>query len=369
MSINIEQSKIDRQNVLNNNLAIQSIQEQISMKGFVFEDEIKFTREQIRVFFEIDDKTIERYLKENEEELKSNGYFVYKGKKLKEIKDNFGTDINVGSKVTQLGIFNFRAFLDLGMLLKESDKASLLRSIILDVFINTLNQKLGKTLDERKFVNQKDPYFLDDRFLGKGYRKELTDAIQMCVAIFKHDGGKYAYTTNQMYEYIFLEKAKEYRDILELAKKDQTRDTMYSDVLNTISVIEIAIADRISKKFNSKGNQWLSSNELEQVMVDCFNEPSYKPMILRTRRVMASRDHIFRGIDHKFLSTYIAPLDVEDYNRFLHDISVKEIREQKKDELKKLTKSIDLDSKPWTDEKNNELESDKNRFERVIEKL
>jgi hypothetical protein len=59
-------------------------------------------------------------------------------------------------------------------------------------------------------------------------------------------------------------------------------------------------------------------------------------MILRTRRVMASRDHIFRGIDHKFLSTYIAPLDVEDYNRFLHEVSIKQLAYEKEQELKKL---------------------------------
>ena len=335
--IDIENSAVERQNVLNNPLLLTGIEKELELKGVFFEGEFKWTRTQLVGFFEIDDFTITRYLNEYELELKNNGYEVIKGKKLKDFKEIVKeTHINVGLSANSLGLFNLRAFLNLGMLLKESKKASKLRSVILDVFIATLNERLGATVQDRKFVNQKDPYFLDDRFLGKGYRKELTDSIKMCVADFKYDGGKYAYTTNQMYEYIFLEKAKEYRDILELAKKDQTRDTMYSDVLNTISVIEIAIADRISKKFNSKGNQWLSRGELEQVMVNCFNEPSYKPMILRTRRVMASRDHIFRGIDHKFLSTYIAPLDVEDYNRFLHEVSIKQLAYEKEQELKKL---------------------------------
>ena len=42
-----------------------------------------------------------------------------------------------GSKAPQLGVFNFRAFLNLGMLLTESEKAKALRSVVLDIVIDT----------------------------------------------------------------------------------------------------------------------------------------------------------------------------------------------------------------------------------------
>jgi len=47
----------------------------------------------------------------------------------------------VNIKVPQLGIFDFRAFLNLGMLITESERARLLRQMILDIVIDTINQR------------------------------------------------------------------------------------------------------------------------------------------------------------------------------------------------------------------------------------
>lgn len=48
-----------------------------------------------------------------------------------------------GSKTTQLGLFDFRSFLNLGMLLTTSDKAKYVRARILDIVIATINEKTG----------------------------------------------------------------------------------------------------------------------------------------------------------------------------------------------------------------------------------
>lgn len=57
------------------------------------------TKEMVASFFEVDIRTIERYIASFSDELKSNGYEVWKGKKLKEFLDayskHFGTDINI----------------------------------------------------------------------------------------------------------------------------------------------------------------------------------------------------------------------------------------------------------------------------------
>lgn len=50
-------------------------------------------------------------------------------------------------KTTQLGLFNFRAFLNIGMLLTESDKAKQVRSIMLDLVISTINEKQAVALN------------------------------------------------------------------------------------------------------------------------------------------------------------------------------------------------------------------------------
>ena len=55
-------SKIDRQNILNNSFAMYEIEKACDLKGILFEDKIVFTKEQISSFYEIDIRTVERYL-------------------------------------------------------------------------------------------------------------------------------------------------------------------------------------------------------------------------------------------------------------------------------------------------------------------
>ena len=76
---------------------------------------------------------IKRYLQEHGDELRANGYFLSQGNSLKELKLYFVGDINVPKFTRQLGLFSFRAFLNIGMLLTESEKAKLLRTRILDI--------------------------------------------------------------------------------------------------------------------------------------------------------------------------------------------------------------------------------------------
>ena len=91
-------------------------------------------------FYEVDVRTIERYLETNKEELERNGYFLCGGKRLKEFKLQFAPDITVGHKTVSLSLFDFRAFLNIGMLLAESEKAKRIRSLILDIVKSTINE-------------------------------------------------------------------------------------------------------------------------------------------------------------------------------------------------------------------------------------
>ena len=67
-------------------------------------------------FYEVDSRTIDNYLSLHEDELKHNGYFLCKGNLLKDFKLQFGHENNFVTKITQLGLFDFRAFLNIGML-------------------------------------------------------------------------------------------------------------------------------------------------------------------------------------------------------------------------------------------------------------
>ena len=74
-------------------------------------------KEQVASFFEVTPRTVDNHIEKYGDELRRNGYEVLRGKRLKELKkaisDAGGNEINFVTKTTVLGIFDFRAFLNL----------------------------------------------------------------------------------------------------------------------------------------------------------------------------------------------------------------------------------------------------------------
>ena len=69
-------SNIERQNVLNNRFAINKIQEQLDdFPGMLFEGEYRFTKKMVADFYEVEERTIERYLEKHSDELSAMGMF------------------------------------------------------------------------------------------------------------------------------------------------------------------------------------------------------------------------------------------------------------------------------------------------------
>lgn len=307
-------SALDRQNILNNKKALENIQIYIGITGMLFENEYRFTRQQVAEFYGIDNSTIDRYLSQNENELKHNGYVNLKGKALKEFKAEFGWMLHEGAKAPQLGVFNFRSFLNLGMLLTESEKAKALRSKILDIVIDTLNEKLGGST---KFINQREEDFLIAMAREPIYRKEFTDALNKYL-----DMGNYKYSvyTDAIYKAIFLEKSSDYKIILKLEEKENARDTMYSEVLRLIASFEVGIADVMKNKFDELGRK-LQPSELNTLIEEFSLQRMWIPQIEDARSKMASRDYGLRNIIHERLKPYINSLSDSDYDKFLGDKS------------------------------------------------
>jgi hypothetical protein len=160
MAKDLTASRIDRQNILNNEIAVEEIQAKSGIEGVLWEGKIYVTREMTANFFEVDIRTISRYIEQNNDELTTNGYEVLRGKKLKSFVSaakEFGKDINVPTKTTVLGVFDFRAFLNLAMLISESDRARALRQLMLDIVIDLINRKTG---GGTKYINQRDKDFV-----------------------------------------------------------------------------------------------------------------------------------------------------------------------------------------------------------------
>ena len=320
-------SDIERQNVLNNRFAVDEMQRQLGIEGMLFEGEYRFTKKMVADFYGVDISTINRYLDSNGEELKHNGYVLCKGKTLREFKLQFDHLINETSKITQLGLFNFRAFLNMGMLLAESEKAKALRSLILDVVIATINERTG---GGTKYINRRDVNY-------------LTAAIKRYV--LGHPTYKYAQVTDLIYEAVFGEKAKEYRKILRLAQKDKdnVRQTLYAEVIFVISSFENGLAAYIEARFKENGSVPLTIDEVAELIDELSEHPMQKPYIHDARTKMASRDYSFRDAYHGNIADYLRAVTPEEFERFIGDQSVDfdRILAENKDVLKRLKQAED----------------------------
>lgn len=322
-------SKTDRQNILNNEYAIKEIEKACKINGIIFEKKIRFIKEQLVNFYEVDIRTIERYLEQHSKEFEENGYEVLKGKRLKEFIRKYNlevTDINAGdlpNTLPALGIFDFRTVLNIGMLLTESERAKSIRQMILDIVIDTINIKTG---GETKYINQRDEDFLISWYEEENYRREFTDVLKEYVV---DDKFKYATYTDKIYESIFKEKASEYRKVLKLEFKDKTRDTFYTEILDLIASYECGLAD-IIKAQSTKLNRRLNYSEVDKIFYEFENQKLFKPLVNKAREKMSSRDLVFRDALHLKLTEYIKPLQASEFERFLGEKS-KELEERMKE--------------------------------------
>lgn len=331
-------SNIERQNVLNNRFAVSKVQEHLDIEGMLFEGEYRFTKKMVADFYEVEERTIERYLEKHSDELAANGYVLCKGKHLKELKLQFAPVINVGSKTTQLGLFNFRSFLDMGMLLTESEKAKKVRSLILDFVITTINEKTG---GGTKYINRRDVHYLPAAITEENYRKNLTSAINQYVD--GHPTYKYPQITDFIYKAVFKENAKEYREVLKLDSKDNVRHTLYSEVLLVISSFENGVGAALSERFKENGSRLLTIDEVERIVNELAEHPMQKPYLNDARTKMASRDFSFRDAYHGNIADYLQAVTPEEFERFIGDQSIDfdRILADNKDVLKRLKQAED----------------------------
>jgi len=89
---------------------MSEIEKAIGIKGVLFEESYRFTKKQIADFYQVDIRTIERYLEKYSKEIAENGYDVLRAKRLKEFKlaveNTDVTDIDVGVKSRLFAIWN-----------------------------------------------------------------------------------------------------------------------------------------------------------------------------------------------------------------------------------------------------------------------
>lgn len=335
MSKDLTNSAIDRQNILNNPYALAEIEKAAGVQGIPFEGKTVVLKEQVAAFFEVTPRTIDNYIEKCGDELRQNGYEVLKGNRLKifklSLEGSAAHESGFVTKTTALGVFDFRSFLNLAMLVSESERAKLLRQAILDIVIDTINSRTG---GGTKYINQRDEDFLHSAFVEENYRKQFTDALKDCVAMGQF---KYAVYTDKIYVSIFREQAHEYRKILKLENRDNVRETFYAEVLDLIASYECGFGDMLQQEAKVQGRK-LSPWEVDALFKTFEAQAHWKPLIEKARMKMASRDLAFRDALHLQLKDYVAPVQREDFERFLGEKS-KELSdrlEEAKDVMKRL---------------------------------
>lgn len=124
MAKDLTVSRLDRQNILNNELAIEELQKTVELKAVLWNEKYYLTKEMLASYFDVDVRTVERYISSFADELKTNGYELLKGKNLQAFIEaydaTFATDINVGHKIRSVSVFKIRAFLIMTMLLLKA---------------------------------------------------------------------------------------------------------------------------------------------------------------------------------------------------------------------------------------------------------
>ena len=315
MAKDLTTSEISRQNILNNPVALPRIREALDIKPLEFEGRYVLTKQMVADYYEVDMRTISRYIESHQEELEHNGYFICKGNRLKEFKLRYVQDIDVPNKTPQIGLFDFRSFLNIGMLLTESEKAKQVRSMMLDIVIAVINEKTG---GGTKYINRRDRNYVISAVQEENYHKKLTDAIRDYVD--GHRIYKYSTIMDMIYKAVFCEKAKEYKKLLELSEKDNLRRTLYAEVLVSVSAFENHVAETIKAKAKEYGTVTVS--EVGDAIKELSDMPFVKPIIEDARTKMASRDFALRDVYHNNIAEYLKAVSPEEYEKFIGSQSV-----------------------------------------------
>ncbi|MEA1936853.1 MAG: hypothetical protein U9N04_01955, partial [Patescibacteria group bacterium] len=162
-----------------------------------------------------------------------------------------------------------------------------------------------------KMINQLTEQFWETRYETKEYRRDFTDCIKDFVAVKNY--GTY---TDMLYEFLFLERAKEYRKLLSLIKKDFTRNYIYEEILLIIGAFETGLAGEVEKEFE-KIKKHLTQKEFEKIFKEFSSQRNWKVYQKRARNIMATYDEELRNIKHPKLIDYKKEFSQEDIQKLI----------------------------------------------------
>jgi len=162
-----------------------------------------------------------------------------------------------------------------------------------------------------KFINQLASQFFETREETKEYRRDFTDCVKDFVEVKNY--GTY---TDMLYNFLFLERAKEYRKLLKLVKKDLTRNFMYEEIVLIVGAFETGLAGEVEKEFK-KLQRMLTQIEFEKVFKEFAAQRNWLVYQKRARNIMATYDEELRRIKHPKLINYKKEFSQDDIQKLL----------------------------------------------------
>ena len=162
-----------------------------------------------------------------------------------------------------------------------------------------------------KTINQLASQFAETREETKDYRKDFTDCVKNFVA-----AKNYGTYTDMLYGFLFLERAKQYRKLLELVKKDLTRNYMYEEILLIIGAFEAGLSGEIEKEFKKLSRQ-LTKEEFVKKFNEFSGQKNWLVYQKRARNIMATYDAELRNIKHPKLIDYKKEFSQEDIQKLI----------------------------------------------------
>lgn len=199
-------------------------------------------------YYEVPIDTIRSIIKRNRNEFNEYEELrLLKGKSLTEFKTLVHDEPSLKG-VNSLQLVNRRGLLRLGMLLTESEIAKSIRNYLLNVEeISEKEQRLWAV----------------EREISKRERRLLTDSIQEFYQGVLKENFKYSTFTNLVYKVLFDASAKQLRELYELDKSEQIRDSFTTEDLRKVVKVERAISSLIllGKDYNEIKDEILTNKE------------------------------------------------------------------------------------------------------------
>lgn len=195
-------------------------------------------------------------------------------------------------------------------MVENNEKGKIVRKYFIRVE-NDFKKVMQIAKHDPKLINQLTASFFETREETKGFRRDFTDSIKEFV-----DEKNYGTYTDMLYSFLFLERAKEYRKLLNLAKKDFTRNTMYEEILFIIGAFETGLSGEVEKLYKKLG-RLLSRREFDGVFNSFAMQKNWLAYQKRVRNIMATYDDELRSIKHPKLIDYKKEFSQEDIQKLL----------------------------------------------------